>query len=275
MTATKTRKRRTRKRPKSDTPVVSKDKKPAESSRKYVCVNCLKEFDSLYTIYSRDVIRITDCYGCGEAVDKYVEYDIVLIFIDLILQYSSAYRHLLLNTEFNSHYRLASIFLLCDSYDKWIERRTAELSPGEAGQGIYDLEWHFYGSLVQSLSEFLAYTFTIYALMILAFCFGNKSTQESKINGFLEFLKLTVMGFYGNIFVVFSIVWKLHQHWSYRSLTQLFLAVSHVQVQRTLFPRIHWLQNSALVLCGILAQNIMGTRVKNALEFITFHISFA
>lgn len=35
--------------------------------------------------------------GCGEVVDKYVEYDTMLVVIDLIIHNISAYRHLLYN----------------------------------------------------------------------------------------------------------------------------------------------------------------------------------
>lgn len=38
--------------------------------------------------------------ACRKVVDKYVEYDIVLIVIDLILQYIGAYRHILLNSKY-------------------------------------------------------------------------------------------------------------------------------------------------------------------------------
>ena len=71
---------------------------------KYVCVNCMEPVNSLYTEYSKDVIRITDCPKCKKVADKYIEYDEVLIFNDLFLQYSAAYRHLLLNTKFDASF---------------------------------------------------------------------------------------------------------------------------------------------------------------------------
>lgn len=38
--------------------------------------------------------------NCKEIADKYVEYDIVIIIIDLVLLNTMAYRHILLNTDF-------------------------------------------------------------------------------------------------------------------------------------------------------------------------------
>uniref|UniRef100_A0A915DM46 Protein ARV n=1 Tax=Ditylenchus dipsaci TaxID=166011 RepID=A0A915DM46_9BILA len=198
-------------------------------SRKFICVNCMSDASSLYTTYSKEVVRITECKCCGEAVDKYVEYDIVLVFIDLILQYSTAYRHLLLNTNFKSYYRLASIFLLCDAYEKWIERRAVELTDNDR---IYDLEWHFYGSLLQSLAEI--------------------NEKRMKLTKFLE---VTFMGFYGNIFVVFSIVWKLHQHCSKHDVCQFSLGSEYCHGD-----------------VWVLIQKVTGKMVKSMLDTITSFI---
>ncbi|VDO28742.1 unnamed protein product [Heligmosomoides polygyrus] len=62
-----------------------------------MCVNCMEPAVSLYQRYSEGVIRLSDCKGCGEVVDKYVEYDTMLVVIDLIIHNISAYRHLLYN----------------------------------------------------------------------------------------------------------------------------------------------------------------------------------
>ena len=35
--------------------------------------------------------------NCKQTVDKYVEYDAVLVIVDLVLQYGTAYRHLMYN----------------------------------------------------------------------------------------------------------------------------------------------------------------------------------
>jgi len=218
------------------------------------CVNCMAPANSLYTKYSKDVIRITECEKCREFVDKYVEYDIVLVFIDLILQYASAYRHLLLHVKFESYHRLAAIFLLCDAYDKWIERRAHELTDSSR---IYDLEWKFYESLTQSTLEMAAYTMTI---LLLVWMFGLEQRVRSpwKQRSTMGFLVVTtLMGFYGNILVVFSIVWKLHQHLIHRCLSQLFLAISHVQVQHTLVDA-GWVANTAMVMTALCVQKAVG-----------------
>lgn len=63
-----------------------------------ICITCMRSVDSLYTVYSNDHIQLTDCPYCQDTVDKYVEIDNVLLFIDLLLLKAGAYRHLVFNS---------------------------------------------------------------------------------------------------------------------------------------------------------------------------------
>ncbi|AAS54376.1 AGL115Wp [Eremothecium gossypii ATCC 10895] len=63
-----------------------------------ICINCCCHVESLYVAYPGDHIRLTDCWQCGEVVDRYVEFDNVLLFIDLLLLKPGAYRHLVYNS---------------------------------------------------------------------------------------------------------------------------------------------------------------------------------
>ncbi|WKX94326.1 hypothetical protein Q1695_011519 [Nippostrongylus brasiliensis] len=152
------------------------------STKNYRCVNCMEPAASLYQRYSEGVIRLSDCKCCGNVVDKYVEYDTMLVVIDLIVHNISAYRHLLHNMKIQSHLRLAVIFLFCDAYDKWIT--------GRAGiYNIYDLEWIFYKSLLQSCIE----TGT-YIALIVACEVALRSFKSSRI---LAVIEGTIIGYYG------------------------------------------------------------------------------
>ncbi|CCH62375.1 hypothetical protein TBLA_0H00860 [Henningerozyma blattae CBS 6284] len=63
-----------------------------------LCIQCAKPADSLYVEYSHGHIKLTDCAFCQQTVDKYVEFDGVLIFIDLLLLKPECYRHLVYNS---------------------------------------------------------------------------------------------------------------------------------------------------------------------------------
>lgn len=62
-----------------------------------ICIECIESVSSLYTQYSPSNIRLTACPRCNKFADKYIEYDNVLIFVDIILLKPQAYRHLVFN----------------------------------------------------------------------------------------------------------------------------------------------------------------------------------
>ncbi|KAL3102014.1 hypothetical protein niasHS_003423 [Heterodera schachtii] len=132
----------------------------------------MRPASSLFTLYSADVIRITECVECSSYVDKYIEYDIVLVLIDLVLQYQQAYRHILFNSNSKAFIRLIFIFVLCDAYKAWIER-TVHLNDGH---NLFDLEWRFYLSLLRSAIEFASFAFAI-------FCFRTVFGHFEKLAG--------------------------------------------------------------------------------------------
>jgi hypothetical protein len=85
-----------------------------------VCVECGETAPCLYVEYSPKNIRLLRCTSCQSILDKYLEYDLVLVFIDLVLLKSPAYRHILLNSpKFTHVWRLALVMLLLDVYVRW------------------------------------------------------------------------------------------------------------------------------------------------------------
>lgn len=62
-----------------------------------ICIECTYPVTTLYTSYSPTNIRLTACPSCNKFADKYIEYDSVLIFIDLLLLRPQAYRHMVFN----------------------------------------------------------------------------------------------------------------------------------------------------------------------------------
>lgn len=62
-----------------------------------ICVECDELVPSLYTTYQNGHIKLTDCQNCQQSADKYIEYDNVLLFIDIILLKPQAYKHLVYN----------------------------------------------------------------------------------------------------------------------------------------------------------------------------------
>ncbi|QLG73933.1 hypothetical protein HG535_0F04450 [Zygotorulaspora mrakii] len=63
-----------------------------------ICIECTTPVTSLYVVYANNHIQLTECPNCHKYVDKYVEMDHVILFIDLLLLKSGAYRHLVYNS---------------------------------------------------------------------------------------------------------------------------------------------------------------------------------
>ncbi|KAL3241134.1 sterol homeostasis protein ARV1 [Nakaseomyces bracarensis] len=63
-----------------------------------ICIECTAPTDSLFTEYSNKYVQLTECKKCHCEVDKYIEIDNVLLFIDLLLLKPGAYRHLVYNS---------------------------------------------------------------------------------------------------------------------------------------------------------------------------------
>jgi len=63
-----------------------------------LCTNCAETVAHLYTLYhSVNNVRLEQCPSCRALADPYVEHDLLVIALDLILLKRGVYRHLLFN----------------------------------------------------------------------------------------------------------------------------------------------------------------------------------
>ncbi|KAM3958229.1 ACAT-related protein required for viability 1 [Aphomia sociella] len=89
------------------------------NTKQYRCVNCGKSHNELYKTYGPSVLKLTKCDKCKCIVDKYIEYDPVIVMIDLVLMSKEAQRHVLYNTEFESYWKLFIILVMLETYGVW------------------------------------------------------------------------------------------------------------------------------------------------------------
>lgn len=86
----------------------------------FCCVECGCEENgsSSYVQYSEGSIRLKRCVRCAKLVDKYIEFEWILIIIDIILFRVQAYRHVLRNVRVstNRYLRLYLLGILIRSY---------------------------------------------------------------------------------------------------------------------------------------------------------------
>lgn len=82
----------------------------------YQCVNCGAQVEELYRQYSSNVLKLLKCEACGHLADMYIEYDPVIILVDLLLLEKRAYRHLLYNCDLKACWKLVIILWLVESF---------------------------------------------------------------------------------------------------------------------------------------------------------------
>uniref|UniRef100_A0A8D2ZR98 Protein ARV n=1 Tax=Scophthalmus maximus TaxID=52904 RepID=A0A8D2ZR98_SCOMX len=122
------------------------------------CIECNEGATELHRDYSNGILKITICESCQKPVDKYIEYDPVIILIDAILCKTQAFRHILFNTSLDIHWKLCVFSLLCEAYLRWSLLHGSEQSGDPADIIRYTKEWEFYGM------------FGLAALELSAFC---------------------------------------------------------------------------------------------------------
>ncbi|KAE8601548.1 hypothetical protein XENTR_v10013712 [Xenopus tropicalis] len=116
----------------------------ADKNPVYRCIECSKESRELYRDYRHGVLKITICKSCQKPVDKYIEYDPVIILINAMLCKAQAYRHVLFNTSINIHGKLCIFCLLCEAYTRWLQLPGSSNITNPEDIIRYAKEWDFY-----------------------------------------------------------------------------------------------------------------------------------
>ncbi|CAK9150892.1 unnamed protein product [Ilex paraguariensis] len=87
------------------------------------CIQCGFPNKTLYIQYSPGNIRLMKCDNCKAVADEYIECEIMIVLIDLILHKAKAYRHLFFNVlsgealNFEGFFwKVAFMYLLLDAY---------------------------------------------------------------------------------------------------------------------------------------------------------------
>ena len=107
-----------------------------------MCIECGQSIEKLFKTFSNGASRIATCKHCKRDVDKYVEYDAMALFVDLLLLKATAYRHWLFNSQVNFHWRLAAICCLSDAYAR--HYNTNLLISGQHDYFKLELRYYYY-----------------------------------------------------------------------------------------------------------------------------------
>ncbi|XVF80346.1 hypothetical protein PTKIN_Ptkin15bG0062600 [Pterospermum kingtungense] len=144
----------------------------------YRCVQCGFPIKTLFVQYSPGNIRLMKCENCKSVADEYIECELMIVLIDLILHKPKAYMHLLYNvlnqqcTHFQGLLWKSLVgFLVLDAYRSLLVKRPEE----EWGMSI-------------SISSF----FWIYRKMLVDVFLGNFMLLCSFLFAIRNLLKMSV-----------------------------------------------------------------------------------
>ncbi|XP_051954599.1 protein ARV1 isoform X1 [Xyrauchen texanus] len=219
------------------------------------CIECNADANELHRDYSNGILKITICGSCKKPVDKYIEYDPVIILIDATLCKTQAFRHILFNTEINIHWKLCVFCLLCEAYLRWSLLQGSQLSNDPADIIRYTKEWDFYCM------------FALAALELAVFCVGVMVILWSVqwfCGGVLEctpLLKALLLSSYGKVLLIPAVIWEHDFSPLCFSLIRLFVLTSNTQAIRVILNCRRRL--ALLAVCGGL---LLETCVSQALK---------
>uniref|UniRef100_A0A182Y7C5 Protein ARV n=1 Tax=Anopheles stephensi TaxID=30069 RepID=A0A182Y7C5_ANOST len=125
--------------------------------KKFVCINCGRPVAGLYRQISSTVLKIIDCEKCKKPADKYIEFEVLIILIDLILLSKPANRHILYNSDCKNLWKIGVILILLEAYCFWtdafggitsISYRSHVNDPFLSERGFYLSTVHFVAGFV-------------------------------------------------------------------------------------------------------------------------------
>lgn len=199
----------------------------------YVCINCGAECKELFRRYCPSVLKVLKCVSeilkhilqrlltlhcmhytfqeeCGLSADKYIEYDPVIVFVDLILIEKPAYRHLLYNSDFKSYWKLSIILWLAESFRAWssCEMNKAELAASEIDLVHNDTlqdQCNFYNLLLHTALAFSAFVCTVIIVTELKWFIVRGKPYKYSVR---DLSCALIAGSCGKLLGLLGIVWR-------------------------------------------------------------------
>ncbi|XP_017656760.1 protein ARV1 isoform X5 [Nannospalax galili] len=204
----------------------------------YRCIECNQEAQELYRDYNHGVLKITICKCCQKPVDKYIEYDPVVILINAILCKTQAYRHVLFNTRINAYLR-------------WWQLQDSNQHTDPDDLIHYAKEWDFYRMFVIASFEQAAFFIGIFT-----FLWVEQPMTAKKKPTFVLLLKALLLSSYGKLLLIPAIIWEHDYTPLCLKLIKVFVLTSNFQAVRVTLNTSRMLSLLA-ILSGLLMESIM------------------
>ncbi|XP_029425581.1 protein ARV1 isoform X2 [Nannospalax galili] len=175
---------------------------------------------------------------CQKPVDKYIEYDPVVILINAILCKTQAYRHVLFNTRINAYLR-------------WWQLQDSNQHTDPDDLIHYAKEWDFYRMFVIASFEQAAFFIGIFT-----FLWVEQPMTAKKKPTFVLLLKALLLSSYGKLLLIPAIIWEHDYTPLCLKLIKVFVLTSNFQAVRVTLNTSRMLSLLA-ILSGLLMESIM------------------
>ncbi|KAM9840061.1 protein ARV1 [Aulostomus maculatus] len=232
------------------------------------CVECNEKATELHRDYSNGILKITLCESCQKPVDKYIEYDPVVILIDAILCKTQAFRHILFNTSLDIHWKLCVFGLLCEAYLRWSSLHSSEPSSDPADLIRYTKEWEFYGMFALAALELAAFCGSVLWFLCVAVARCQGRSVELRL-----LLRALLLSCYGKVLLIPAVIWEHDYSPLCLGLIKLFVLTSNSQAIRVILNSSRRLALTA-VCVGLLSETCVAQACRrlpwNLQDSLTF-----
>ncbi|XXG60717.1 hypothetical protein AAC387_Pa04g2556 [Persea americana] len=171
------------------------------------CVHCGSGVKTLFVQYSPGNIRLMKCDNCKAVADEYIECEITIVLIDLILHKRKAYRHVLYNVLNRNTvdaegilWKSIFIYLFTDAYRNLILIN----SKGHWGSSTGSFASIWAGGMM--MMEVLLGNFAFFGVLLLMKRLFMKSSSQVTSNKDI-FLAILVSSYF-KLFVIAMMVWE-------------------------------------------------------------------
>lgn len=237
---------------------------PTESPQgRQICIECGHPVASLYTEYGIGHIRLTQCEHCKSFADKYVEHDVVIVFIDMLLHKPQVYRHLLVNQlEFQQSFidrnitKLGILLVLFNVYIDWFRLEEGGRLRGQT-ELLFGKQYSFALQyiLILMLSVLDA---VVHLLGILLATIILERNPQQQIKRWATISTTMIVSSFGKVLMIMLVIWEYNEPY-YPWLLDFLLFTSHSTAFSVLF-------NVGVVWAGLVI--VFGTAIKQLVHFV-------
>lgn len=153
---------------------------------------------------------------CGTLADKYIEYDPVIVLVDLVLLEKPAYRHLLYNSSFRSYWKLMIVLLLSETFRVWPTFDGSQtINSIDPKTDSFEGEKNFYILLAYTAVSLGAFVIAVIISTELRWFLTGKTPHKYKAS---HLVRALIVGGCAKLLGLLGLVWQHVAHDSYYGL---------------------------------------------------------